>query len=347
MRHGSVSKAARIAALALCAGLAGCTASETPPPPPPLPVEVARVVTSADASLRAAGTIAWQRESMLSFRVPGMIALMNAEIGDRVSAGATLAVLDATDAAARLRQAEEDVARAHRTARRYAALAETGAMAPAQARDQQTVSVQAEAALRAARYDHRSTRLTAPFGGIVLARVAQRGEVVSPGQDVLRIADLSSPLLVRAAVPAHALAGLRAGMPATAKIGTRTVSGRIARIGSQADARTGTVIVEVALAERNGLASGTVADVAFTRAASPGGAATARVPAEAVLEANGGRATLFLFDAPRSRAVRRAVRFIGYDGDDALVAGLPADATVITAGAGYVHDGQRVTVSNR
>ncbi|WP_025294853.1 efflux RND transporter periplasmic adaptor subunit [Sphingomonas sanxanigenens] len=340
-----------MAALALCVALAGCSASEPPPPPPPLPVEVARVVSSSGTSLRAAGTIAWQRESVLSFRVPGMIALMNAEIGDRVAAGTTLAALDATDAAARLRQAEEDVARARRTAQRYAALAETGAMAPALARDQQTVSAQAEAALRAARYDHRSTRLAAPFGGIVLARVAQRGEVVSPGQEVLRIADLSSPLLVRAAVPAHDVPGLAAGMPATVTVGTRTVGGRVLRIGSQADARTGTVIVEVALAERKGLASGTVADVAFAGAAASGGAAggaaTIRVPAEAVLEASRGRASLFLFDAPRSRAVRRAVRFIGYDGDDALIAGLPADATVITAGAGYVRDGQRVLVSNR
>ncbi|MGF7148269.1 RND family efflux transporter MFP subunit [Sphingomonas zeicaulis] len=347
MRHGSVSKAARIAALALGVALAGCSASEPPPPPPPLPVEVARVTPSSGAALHAAGTIAWERESVLSFRVPGMIMLMNAQIGDRVGAGATLAALDATDVAARLRQAKEDVARARRTAARYAALAETGAMAPAQARDQQTVTAQAEAALLAARYDHRSTRLTAPFGGIVLARVAQRGEVVSPGQEVLRVADLSSPLLARAAVPAHDVSGLRAGTPATVTIGARAVSGRVLRIGSQADARTGTVIVEVALAERNGLASGTVVDVAFADVAAAGEAATIRVPAEAVLEAGGGRATLFLFDAPRSRAMRKAVRFIGYDGDDALVAGLPANATVITAGAGYVRDGQRVMVSNR
>lgn len=347
MRQLRASTTVRVAPFFLASLLVGCGAAAPAPAPPPLPVEVARATAPAGSAIHAAGTLAWQRESVLSFRVPGQIGLMNAEIGDRVAAGATLAALDATDTAARLRQSEEDAARARRTAERYSALAETGAMAPAQARDQQTASAQAEAALRAARYDHGSTRLTAPFGGVVLSRLAQRGEVVSPGQEVLRIADLASPLLARVAAPAQDVTALRPGVAATVRIGGRSVAGRVLRVGSQADARTGTVFVEVALADRSGLASGTVVDVSFDGPAPGAASTTMRVPAEAVLEAGAGRAALFLLDARQSRAVRKVVRFIGFEGDDALVSGLPADAVVITAGAGYVRDGQAVAVTNR
>ena len=63
-----------------------------------------------------------------------------------------------------------------------------------------------------------------------------------------------------------------------------------------------------------------------------------------VAEADGEKAFVMAYDAASHRARRRAVRFGGFDGDDALVAGLPPDAQVITAGAGYVSDGEVVSV---
>ena len=46
-------------------------------------------------------------------------------------------------------------------------------------------------------------------------------------------------------------------------------------------------------------------------------------------------------------ARRRQVQFGGFDGDDALIAGLPAEAQVITAGGGFVSDGEAVRVVDR
>jgi multidrug efflux system membrane fusion protein len=51
---------------------------------------------------------------------------------------------------------------------------------------------------------------------------------------------------------------------------------------------------------------------------------------------------VFRFDAGKAR--RTAVTFGGFDGDDALVAGLSAGTQVITAGAGFVADGEAVRV---
>jgi len=43
-------------------------------------------------------------------------------------------------------------------------------------------------------------------------------------------------------------------------------------------------------------------------------------------------------------ARRTSVEFGGFDGDDALIRGLPAGARVITAGGGFVGDGDKVQV---
>ena len=62
------------------------------------------------------------------------------------------------------------------------------------------------------------------------------------------------------------------------------------------------------------------------------------------MEASGEHAFVLLLDPQTNKVRRTAVRFGGFDGDNALIAGLPAGARVITAGAGFVSDGQRVTV---
>jgi hypothetical protein len=55
-------------------------------------------------------------------------------------------------------------------------------------------------------------------------------------------------------------------------------------------------------------------------AAASAGSAYARAPAEAVLEANGGRAFVYRLSPDGKRAVRTPVTFGGFDGDDALSA---------------------------
>ncbi|PTQ13594.1 efflux transporter periplasmic adaptor subunit [Sphingomonas oleivorans] len=330
--------------------LASCgQAPSAAAPAEPLPVEIVRVgaAGASDAVVRGVGSIAWQRESDLSFRVPGIMTALSVDIGDKVRVGQPVAMLDATDAAARLRQANADVERAERVVTRQAALAETGAVARAQYQDAQTILAQARAARDAASFDSRSTRLVSPVSGVVLARSAQAGEVVSPGQAIIRVADEASPLLIRVPLPDREAARIRPGAEARVTIDAlpgAPLAGRVRRIGRQADARTGTVMVEIALARRAGLESGMIgtAEIAIS---STGAEALVPIPAEALIEARDGHGTVFLLDPKTSQARKRTVRFAGFSGEDALVAGLPAGAALITSGAGYALDGQSVRVA--
>jgi RND family efflux transporter MFP subunit len=332
--------------------LAACGARSATVEIAPIPVETVAVrAPSHGETIMASGTLHRQRESALSFRAGGVLLQLNADAGDHVAQGQLLGVLDDTTLRARLRQAAADVERARRDLVRYEPLAATGMISRKRIDDLRTDLAQAQAAQDAAAFEQRGARLLAPASGVVLSRGAQSGEVVQPGQTILTIADESSGLVLRAAIADRDLAKVRLGAAAEVRLAAapgEVLAARVTRIGQEADARSGAILVEVSLPSAAGLRSGLVGEVRISGAAQPGQDrdAVARVPVEAVLEAQGPRAYVYRVDA-QGRAQRTAVTFAGFDGDDALVGGLAPGARLITTGAGFVADGQRVAVAER
>ena len=330
-------------ALAACGGKPATEAAT-----PPTPVEAARVAApGAAGAVTGAGTLERRREMALSFRIPGVLTAMKVEAGDRVSAGQLIAAIDPAGVDARQQQTLADLERARRDIERDKTLFEKGYVSRQRIDDRTSALKAAQAAYDAAHFDRRWASLVSPASGVVLERRAQAGEVVAAGQVVARIADLSSPLVLRLPLSAREAARVRVGDAAQVTVedlGSQALSGRVTRVGEAADTRTGAISVEIELsAPPPALRSGQVAHATLMVQAAPGTATRfARIPAEAVLEANGQRAFVLRFDGGRAR--RTAVTFGGFDGDDALVAGLPAGAQVITAGAGFVSDGEAVTV---
>lgn len=342
-----------LAALLMTTALAACDGkARTEATTPPTPVEAARVAApGAAGSVTGAGTLERRREMALSFRIPGVLTAMKVEAGDRVSAGQLVAAIDPAGVDARQQQTMADLERARRDIERDKTLFEKGYVSRQRIDDRTSALKAAQAAYDAARFDRRWASLVSPASGVVLERRAQAGEVVAAGQVVARIADLSSPLVLRLPLSAREAARVRVGDAAQVRVedaqanGTeQTLSCRVTRVGEAADTRTGAISVEIELsAPPAALRSGQVAHASLSVRTAPGATtAFARIPAEAVLEANGQRAFVYRFDQGKAR--RMAVGFGGFDGDDALVSGLPDGAQVITAGAGFVADGEAVRV---
>ncbi len=338
-----------LAALLLAATLSACGGkTQTDAPAPPTPVEAARVAAPDAAGVVAgAGTLERRREMALSFRIPGVLTTMKIEAGDNVRAGQLIAAIDPAGVDARQQQTQADLERVRRDLERDKVLFEKGYVSRQRIDDRTSTLKSAQAAYDAARFDRRWANLVSPVSGVVLERRAQAGEVVGAGQVVARVADLTSPLVLRLPLAARDAARIQVGDPATVKvdeIGETALNGRVTRVGEAADTRTGAVLVEIELsAPPSTLRSGQVAHATLNvRAPTHVTTAYARVPAEAVLEANGQRAFVFRVDGGKAR--RTAVGFGGFDGDDALVSGLPNGAQVITAGAGFVSDGESVAV---
>jgi hypothetical protein len=121
--------------------------------------------------------------------------------------------------------------------------------------------------------------------------------------------------------------------------------GKVSRIGQRAGAQSGAIEIDITLPAQPGLRSGLIASAKISGKGPDSGASRFdRLPAEAILEANGTRAFVMRLDEKTKTARRTQVTFGGFDGDDALVQGLRTDTRVITAGAGFVADGQTVRV---
>lgn len=337
------------AALPLLAPLltaCGGKSREAEAPASPTPVEAARVAAPSTAgTVSGTGTLERRREMALSFRIAGVLTRMNVEAGDTVRAGQVIATIDPASLDARQQQTSADLERARRDVERDKALFEKGYVSRQRLDDRQSALKSAQAAYSSASFDRRWAQLLSPASGVVLARAAQTGEVVQPGQVVARVADLTSPLVLRLPLAGRDAARVRVGDAAQVRVedlGGQSLGGTVTRVGEAADTRTGAVTVEIELAGRPGLRSGQIASAQLSVRAASAGNGFARIPAEALLEAAGARAFVLRLDGGVAR--RTAVAFGGFDGDDALVSGLADGAQVITAGAGFVSDGEKVRV---
>lgn len=202
-------------------------------------------------ALLAEGAIARQSADQAEADWETAAAALTAARRQSDAARAAVAAGAAADAAAR-----QDIAAAK--ARRYAA-GEALATARADAATSlarprpEDVEVarrqahEAEAALRVAREQERSTVVRAPFAGTVTAILTEVGGAVGPGSALLRLAETGLPE-VMVNVDENDLPGLQVGQRATitspAYAGVR-IPGRVTRLGAAVDSSRGTVAVTV------------------------------------------------------------------------------------------------------
>jgi RND family efflux transporter MFP subunit len=164
--------------------------------------------TAAMPVLEAAGYITARREATVSSKITGRLAEVLIEEGESVTEGQVLARLDDVDARAALElaqarltaaraqlgQIEAQLDQARRDAKRQQELREkrlNSEQALETARTQElTLSAEleaqrgqvgvAQAQFRVAQVDYDNTIVHAPFAGVIVAKAAQPGEIVSP-----------------------------------------------------------------------------------------------------------------------------------------------------------------------
>jgi len=91
----------------------------------------------------------------------------------------------------------------------------------------------------------RDARSFAPFDGVIVRKLVEQGDTVSPGQALLEFADLSY-LQIEVDVPSRLMPGLSKGLivPAKLDVGDSQVSARVAQIFPTANAQRHTVTVK-------------------------------------------------------------------------------------------------------
>jgi RND family efflux transporter MFP subunit len=245
-------------ALALSACARGDAAADTSDAEQAVMVGPENIVVVKAEEIRTgptlSGTIDAERQATVRAEVSAAVMQTYAEPGQRVPAGALLGRLDdaairdqALSARAGVTTAQNAHDIAKREQERAEALLKAGAISERDLERARNGALAAETQLANARAMYASaqkqlsrTQITAPFAGVVSARQANAGDIVSPGTALFTIVDPST-MRLEASVPAQALGAVRVGLPVEFRVAgyeTRRFTGRVTRINPTADPAT-------------------------------------------------------------------------------------------------------------
>jgi RND family efflux transporter MFP subunit len=336
----------------------------------------------AAAVLQATGYVTARREATVSAQITGTLTQVLIEEGEHVDKGQVLALLDDTAQKAALAQAQAQLNAAQAQLRQFSAqLAQSrrdlrraedlvgrrlvSAQAVEVARTQvETQSAQAEAqrrqidlaqaAVEGARVQLDYCTVRAPFAGVVIAKSAQVGEIVSPfsaGGGFTRtgigtIVDMDS-LEVEVDVNESYINRVTARQPVEAVLDAYpdwTIPGHVIAIIPTADRGKATVKVRVAFEQKDPrMVPDMGVRVSFLEAAKPATAAEpvrgALVPASSIVRRDG-RDVVFVVDDGHARA-RPAAPAQPF-GEMRRVEALAAGAQVVRDPPAGLADGARV-----
>lgn len=229
---------ASVMALALAAGGAKAQGPAT------VYVDEARMTEIVETTSVLAQVVATV-ESNVATRIAGVVDTVAFQVGDRIWEGEALVELDTelidirwrvasaalATAEAGVKVAEARARRAEQAFRRVQGLQGSTAFSQGNFEDLEAEAAEAASALTQARarvgeaeaelvqveYDLTNTTIRAPFGGVVIERLAQPGSYIDTGEPVAKIIDVSN-LEIEADMPIGLVPSIRPGLEMEARV---------------------------------------------------------------------------------------------------------------------------------
>jgi membrane fusion protein, multidrug efflux system len=323
-----------------------------------VPVRVAPlggVQPALAGSMTVTGTLSGKEEVALAFKVGGVISRVAVDPGQTVRAGQVLAELRPTEIAAQVANAREGKQKAERDLARVTKLYADSVATLEQLQDARTGLQLAENAVRMAQFNADYAVIRAPGDGVVLARMAEPGQVVAPGAPVLTVRRSGRGMIIRVGLPDRDAVRVTLGDRATVRFDAvpgREFAARVTQRAAAATPGSGDYAVELTLSESaSTLPSGLVAHVTLQSATPSRAAASTHitVPLDALVDADGDSAAVFVLRADRKSVSRRAIKLADIPGalqtaQVTVVTGLDGSETVVVAGMSRLIDGTAVSV---
>jgi RND family efflux transporter MFP subunit len=335
----------------LLVALYACTAKEvkdTATVEEQVPVKTQQVSAQTIAEpIVSSGLLAAKQEIKLSFKTGGIIQSIGVDEGQTVKKGQLLASLNLTEINAQVSQAEQAYEKAHRDLNRAQNLYADSAATREQVQNATTGKEVASAALQSAKFNRQYSTIYAPENGRILKRYAENGELVSPGSPVFVFASSAKEQwILRTGVADRDMVRMTLGDKATVKFdaypGTE-FSATVTEIAQMADASKGTFEVELMVdPQGKKLATGMVAKVQVTPSQK---VAAIFVPIEALVEADGDKAFVYVLNKNKQTVKKTAVHIAGiYNNLVGISSGLQENATIVTEGNNYLTESSKVKV---
>lgn len=324
--------------IGLVATLTACGRKEDAQPVRASQPAQTRIVSAPadDNSRQYSGEIRARHEITLGFRTGGVIVERTAQLGAIVKAGQVLARLDRADASLQAGAANAQYLLAENEIKRYRELRGKGFVSQS-ALDAKEAALQvagAQAGLTHNQSDY--TVLRAPHDGMIVATLADVGQVVAAGQSVLHLAQ-TDEMEVAIDIPESQFSSRHVGDVAEVIfLSGAPLSGRLRELSASADAASRTYSARVSFSATQAVL-GMTARVRFKD----------KLPAEllipvAAIYQDGSRMAVWIVGADRRISLRHVQIGAYRDNGAVIVSGLAGGERIVSAGVHRLTAGQQI-----
>lgn len=326
----------------------------------PTPLSVDVVVANMQSSLaldeKFTGIVQPRRSSALGFSDGGRIAALNVDVGDRVTDGQVLAVLDTravrsqlVSAEAQVNEAKASHALAMNTVERQQTLLERGHVSQQRVDEALAQAATADARIEAARARADTLRvqidlatIRAPYPGMITSRNFDEGAIAAQGAPIFQLVETGA-LEARIGLPAPLAAALEPGDIYTLSTDVGPVDAKLRSVTGIIDAGQRSVTSLFDITDAASVSAGTVVRLSVSRDVQENGL---WLPVSALAEGQRGLWSLYIASPEGDGWVARPglVEVVQTEGERVFVRGAISDGDrIIVDGLQRVAPGQSVS----
>ena len=326
----------------------------------PTPLSVDVIIAEIDDTLvldeQFTGIVQPRRSSELGFASSGRISVLKADVGDRVTGGQVLAVLDTRALRSQLASAEAQVnearaahALALNTVQRQQTLLDRGHVSQQRVDEAEAQAATSQARIEAAKAQADTLRvqidlssITAPYAGVITERRYDEGAIAPPGAAVFSLVETDS-LEARIGLPAPLASELEPGNIYTLTGDKGPVDARLRNVTGVIEAGQRTVTSVFDIVSPEDVSSGAVVRLGLERNVEESGL---WLPVSALSEGQRGLWSIYIATPEGGGWIARPglVEVIQSEGENAFVRGAVSNGDrIIVDGLQRLTPGQSVS----
>jgi RND family efflux transporter MFP subunit len=311
-----------------------------------IPVQVIELTSKPLSSvIHTSGTFTTDDETMLAFKIGGIVEKVLVKEGDAIRKGQLLAALNLTEIEAQVAQARLAHEKASRDFQRAENLYKDSVATLEQYQNAKTGMEVAKRQLDAAMFNRSYSEIRAVSHGFILRKMANEGQVISPGTSVFQTNGASSnQWKLRVGVSDREWAAVSVGDKATVTTDAlpgKSLEAYVSSKSESVDGLSGTFLLELTVKNGRDLASGLFGKASIQTSTKQNAWS---IPYDALLDgdANNG----YVFTTNNSQEAHKTQVSIERIGQDEVIinSGLENVKFLIVSGSAYLRDGSRIKV---
>lgn len=204
--------------------------------------------------LEVQGNVNTKENLIIYPQFAGILNTVNVIAGQKVSKGQVLGTIDDGGLSQQLAQLENQLALAKTTFERQKRLWDQKIGSEIQYLQAQTNMVSQQKAVSQMKAQLAKTRVIAPFNGVIDELIAERGQVVGPGQGLMRIVNLNN-MFISTTVPESYIGKLKVGTEVSVYLASlgKSFNGKIRQVGNNINPNNRSFGIEVSVPNTDNL----------------------------------------------------------------------------------------------